>query len=252
MNSIRFVQWHKNGTPAGVAGASALFVAAGPVSRILSVPASRDGTIIPLGRALLRGSSDLPEGCDGSSRSVSGTEVPASLPIWSCSVWGLPCPRHHCRGGALLPHLFTLTPPILARTLRPFAFPARMGGAVYFLWHFPSSGLEAALPDVIRHTALRSSDFPPRRFRKFFPVDQNLPNRRGDRPVRLPTASLYASAPRTPDLSARTLATGFRRSLSAGCELTVTLIPFRPRSGVRGRVPHGRGPDSGGRVHAHS
>ena len=33
-----------------------------------------------------------------------------SLPIWSCSVWGLPCPRHYCSGGALLPHLFTLTP----------------------------------------------------------------------------------------------------------------------------------------------
>ena len=31
------------------------------------------------------------------------------LPIWSCSVWGLPCPLHYCRGGALLPHLFTLT-----------------------------------------------------------------------------------------------------------------------------------------------
>ena len=34
-------------------------------------------------------------------------------------------------------------------------------GAVYFLWHFPSTGLEPSLPDVIRHTALRSSDFPP-------------------------------------------------------------------------------------------
>ena len=34
-----------------------------------------------------------------------------SLPIWSCSVWGLPCPPHYCGGGALLPHLFTLTPP---------------------------------------------------------------------------------------------------------------------------------------------
>ena len=32
-----------------------------------------------------------------------------SLPIWSCSVWGLPCLRHYCRSGALLPHLFTLT-----------------------------------------------------------------------------------------------------------------------------------------------
>ena len=33
-----------------------------------------------------------------------------SFPIWSCSVWGLPCPRHRWHGGALLPHLFTLTP----------------------------------------------------------------------------------------------------------------------------------------------
>jgi hypothetical protein len=32
--------------------------------------------------------------------------------------------------------------------------------AVYSLWHFPSYGLESAIPDVIRHTALRSSDFP--------------------------------------------------------------------------------------------
>ena len=31
-----------------------------------------------------------------------------SLPIWSCSVWGLPCPPHYWSGGALLPHLFTL------------------------------------------------------------------------------------------------------------------------------------------------
>jgi hypothetical protein len=44
------------------------------------------------------------------SRSFTGK----SLPIWSCSVWGLPCPAHCCAGGALLPHLFTLT-----WTLRP-------------------------------------------------------------------------------------------------------------------------------------
>ena len=40
---------------------------------------------------------------------MSRTEIPDFLPIWSCSVWGLPCPLHYCRGGALLPHLFTLT-----------------------------------------------------------------------------------------------------------------------------------------------
>jgi hypothetical protein len=32
-----------------------------------------------------------------------------SLPIWSCSVWGLPCLPHYYDSGALLPHLFTLT-----------------------------------------------------------------------------------------------------------------------------------------------
>ena len=45
--------------------------------------------------------------------------------------------------------------------------------AVCFLWHFPSNRLEPAVPDVIRHTALRSSDFP---------LSFN-----SDRPVRLPT-----------------------------------------------------------------
>jgi len=35
--------------------------------------------------------------------------LPDSFPIWSCSVWGLPCLRRYRRSGALLPHLFTLT-----------------------------------------------------------------------------------------------------------------------------------------------
>ena len=39
-----------------------------------------------------------------------GSWVDASLPIWSCSVWGLPCLRSYDRSGALLPHHFTLTP----------------------------------------------------------------------------------------------------------------------------------------------
>ena len=77
-----------------------------------------------------------------------------SFPIWSCSVWGLPCLRRYRRSGALLPHLFTLTlTPCEAR-------------AVCFLWHWPSLSLEAQGPDVIRHTALRSPDFPlPHRLR---------------------------------------------------------------------------------------
>jgi hypothetical protein len=101
-------------------------------------------TAIPLGRTLLCGSSDLPEGADAPSRHASAaaagratscerrcTSDPHSmdssklvtqcsplnpqrrrnsLPIWSCSVWGLPCPSDYSDGGALLPHLFTLTP----------------------------------------------------------------------------------------------------------------------------------------------
>ena len=46
---------------------------------------------------------------------MSAAEAADFLPIWSCSVWGLPCPLHYCRGGALLPHLFTLTPALPPR-----------------------------------------------------------------------------------------------------------------------------------------
>ena len=52
--------------------------------------------------------------------------------------------------------------------------------AVFSLWHLPSLSLDAQIPDVIRHTVLRSSDFP-------------LPKRErfsSDRPVHL---QLHAS-----------------------------------------------------------
>ncbi len=102
----------------------------------------------------------------GPIRSAAWLLAAASLPIWSCSVWGLPCLRLHSRSGALLPHLFTLTP---ARTGSPgepfesFRESLRRGvaEAVSFLWHWPYASLDAHIPDVIRHTALRSSDFPP-------------------------------------------------------------------------------------------
>ena len=79
-----------------------------------------------------------------------------SLPIWSCSVWGLPCLPHYCDSGALLPHLFTLT---LALPLGRYVFCGT------FRRMFPPCAKNAqgwgTLPDVIRHTALWSSDFPP-------------------------------------------------------------------------------------------
>ena len=85
--------------------------------------------VIPLGAALPRTLiSDLPGGFGdysgrlaASGRCATGAWLlaPVSLPIWSCSVWGLPCLRHYCRSGALLPHLFTLT-----RTGRPGVRPS--------------------------------------------------------------------------------------------------------------------------------
>ena len=66
-------------------------------------------------------------------------------------------------------------------------YPGVAAKAVCFLWHFPSDELELALPDVIRHTALRSSDFP-------LLASEDA---RSGRPVRLPTQQLYDAAPGT-------------------------------------------------------
>ena len=55
--------------------------------------------------------------------------------IWSFSRRGLPCHLCHQRCGELLPHLFTLTQELI--------------GAVYFLWHFPSSHEDWVLPSVL-------------------------------------------------------------------------------------------------------
>jgi len=42
-------------------------------------------------------------------------EVALAIPDWSCFGWGLPCPLRHRRGGALLPHRFTLAGPLRGR-----------------------------------------------------------------------------------------------------------------------------------------
>ena len=71
----------------------------------VTTPVFRSGrpAIIPLAPRLPAESSDLPGGFGRAS-----LERP---PIWSCSVWGFPCPSCHHAGGALLPHLFTLATP---------------------------------------------------------------------------------------------------------------------------------------------
>jgi hypothetical protein len=92
-------------------------------------------------------------------------------PTRTASLTSLPR-RYRFRERSALPPLFGLAPggvyPAASvagnavrsyRTFSPLPESVRTR-AVYFLWHFPSNGLESALPDVIRHTALWSSDFP--------------------------------------------------------------------------------------------
>ncbi len=76
------------------------------------------------------------------------------------------------------------------RTFSPLPGHPKMHQAVCFLWHLPSTGLEPGFPDVIRHTALRSSDFPPS------PPE----SAESDRPVQLPTGSLYPAATENQEL----------------------------------------------------
>jgi hypothetical protein len=71
-------------------------------------------------------------------------EWAGSPPIWSCSVWGLPCPPHCCGGGALLPHLFTLTPPILARVPAIEMLLPEWAGRYVFCGTFRRTGLNPA------------------------------------------------------------------------------------------------------------
>jgi hypothetical protein len=124
-----------------------MFVAAGPISRILSA-------------GLLR--------WDGHS---SGPRITAWLKRPTRRLWRAEPARAQSRSLGLPPYLvllrvgFALPTALLRRRCALTApFHPYLGvtaGAVCFLWHFPSDGLEPGLPDVIRHTALRSSDFPP-------------------------------------------------------------------------------------------
>src|SRR5579864_3703884 len=80
-----------------------------PVSRILYGVAAADGHS---SRPVITERLKRPTRKFGvSSRDALATAcaIANSFPIWSCSVWGLPCLEHYCASGALLPHLFTLT-----------------------------------------------------------------------------------------------------------------------------------------------
>jgi hypothetical protein len=72
-----------------------------------------------------------PAGRIGPIRSAAWLFANASLPIWSCSVWGLPCPRRYRRSGALLPHHFTLTPALEFPQRRSYS-PRRVNTGIAF------------------------------------------------------------------------------------------------------------------------
>jgi len=153
--------------------------AKGPVSRILSC------AVIPLGAASPRTLiSDLPGGF-GASLSRLGASgrcaaspgslrtLPSLFGLAPCGVYPAPALTDRavrsCRTISPLPRRWSFRngkPTRQAgptRVLRFQGCPPERGvaEAVSFLWHWPSTDLEARVPDVIRHTALRSSDFPP-------------------------------------------------------------------------------------------
>ena len=105
-------------------------------------PQNEAAATIHLGHASPHVSRDLP----GNAAQAAPAEGIGGSPIRSCSGWGLPCRRHCCRRGALLPHLFTLT----SRRTRGGIFSAALS-------------VGSRLPGVTWHPALRSPDFPLRR-----------------------------------------------------------------------------------------
>ena len=99
-------------------------------------------TIIPLGQTLLSGSSDLPEGFARRAGTHPGKPgTPFLFGLAPCGVY----------------RALTITDQAV-RSYRTFSPLPRQAGAVCFLWHWPFPASRD--PDVIRHTALWSSDFP--------------------------------------------------------------------------------------------
>ena len=143
-------------------------MAAGPVSRILSAIAGV--TVIPLRRPLLNACRapqhvQLPRAGDPLA-TYPGLPSIAGCPFGLARRAGMPPDR-----SGIVPYLvllrvgFAMQRPLLAARCAltaPFhPYRTLAGEAVSSLWHSPSNGLETIVPDVIRHTALWSSDFPP-------------------------------------------------------------------------------------------
>jgi len=127
------------------------FVAAGPVSRILSAGLFQR-TVIPLGRALLRGSSTYPEvvAHRAGTRLKPKPQAPSLFGLAPCGV----CPAHRITTTAVrsLPHF------------SPLPRCCHRGGM--FSVALSVNRLEPGFPDVIRHTALAEFGLSSRAFRR--------------------------------------------------------------------------------------
>ena len=105
------------------------------------------------------------------TRSTAGNRIASS---WSCFGWGLQCPACYHPGGSLLHCHFTLTIPLAEDArhsnsatqkliLAPETGSSRFCGLLLSSYSGIFSvalSLESPPPDVIRHPALRSPDFP--------------------------------------------------------------------------------------------
>ena len=121
----------------------------------------------------------------------------ASLPIWSCSVWGLPCLRRYRRSGALLPHHFTLTPALEFSQRR--AYPASRANSGIAFPGRPSrkrgsrGGIFSVALAVHGFSGPRPGRYPahcPAEFGLSSPGNPVSQAPGSDRPVLLPVASL--------------------------------------------------------------
>ncbi len=106
-----------------------------------------------------------------------GFTLPQPLLAARCALTAPFHPYHHCVGQPFGKASVGYPRDLLQRA-------APRSGAVCSLWHWPSTGLDARVPDVIRHTALRSSDFP----LPETPACARISS--SDRPVLLPVGSL--------------------------------------------------------------
>ena len=114
-------------------------------------------------------------------------------------MWGLPCPPHCCCGGALLPHLFTLTPPPMSASVAtkqtvtgPTPRLTTAAGRYVFCGTFRPSGLNLTSRTLSGTPLYGVRTFLPAQSRKSLNHVCSYQNGRGDRPVQLPTRSLYA------------------------------------------------------------